>query len=134
MILDGAREVDRIELSGDRDVVRARRRIADRMDALGARALRKTRFVTAVSEVARNAVVHGGGGVMTVYAFKSARIGIECRDRGPGIASIEQALSDGFSTTGSMGHGLGGAKRLSDAFEIDSRPGGGTVVRMLGSL
>ncbi|EYD71110.1 Anti-sigma B factor RsbT [Limimaricola hongkongensis DSM 17492] len=101
------------------------------MDALGARALRKTRFITAVSEIARNALEHGGGGVMEIYNLeRPRRIMIRCRDEGPGIADIDQAMVDGFSTARSMGKGLGGARRLVAAFRIESRPGAGTTIEM----
>nr|WP_221188827.1 ATP-binding protein [Limimaricola variabilis] len=115
----------------ERDVAAARLAVSRVMDAMGARALRKTRFVTAVSEIARNALDHGGGGVIEVWRLdRPARIMIRCRDEGPGIADIDQAMTDGFSTARSMGKGLGGARRLVEAFRIDSRPGVGTTVEM----
>ena len=109
----------------------ARLAVSRVMDAMGARALRKTRFVTAVSEIARNALDHGGGGVIEVWRLdRPARIMIRCRDEGPGIADIDQAMIDGFSTARSMGKGLGGARRLVDAFRIESRVGAGTTIEM----
>jgi serine/threonine-protein kinase RsbT len=121
----------RVELRQERDVAAARLAVSRVMDAMGARALRKTRFVTAVSEIARNALDHGGGGVIEVWRLdRPARIMIRCRDEGPGIADIDQAMTDGFSTARSMGKGLGGARRLVEAFRIDSRPGVGTTVEM----
>lgn len=133
MILDGGRLVASVDLRSDRDVARARRRVFDAMAELGARPSLQTRFVTAVSEIARNAVVHGGGGTLRVYSLPTRkRVGIECVDDGPGIASLDQALADGFSTRESMGRGLGGAKRLADQFEVVSGKTGGTVVRMTG--
>lgn len=121
-----------LEVASDGDVALARRRVSEAMTSLGARPIRKTRFVTAVSEIARNAVKHGGGATLTVYLHDGpARVSIVCADRGAGIVDIEAALSDGFSTVGSMGRGLGGAQRLADAFEIETAPGKGTIVRML---
>lgn len=121
----------RVELRQERDVAAARLAVSRVMDAMGARALRKTRFVTAVSEIARNALDHGGGGVIEVWRLdRPAQIMIRCRDEGPGIADIDQAMTDGFSTARSMGKGLGGARRLVEAFRIDSRPGVGTTVEM----
>jgi serine/threonine-protein kinase RsbT len=121
----------RIELRQERDVAAARIAVSRAMDAMGARALRKTRFVTAVSEIARNALDHGGGGVLEVYRLeRPLRIMIRCRDEGPGIADLDQAMTDGFSTARSMGKGLGGARRLVEAFRIESRPGSGTTVEM----
>jgi serine/threonine-protein kinase RsbT len=135
MILSGGREIASIDLKSDRDVSRARRRVSEKMKELGARPLMQTRFVTAVSEIARNAVVHGGGGTLKVYTLPNRDlIGVECRDRGPGVASVEEALQEGFSTIGSMGRGLGGAKKLTRSFEIDSTAGKGTVVRLTGAL
>lgn len=135
MILADGRKVSSVELKADRDVALARRRVGDLMKEQGSRDLMQTRFVTAVSEIARNAVTHGGGGTLALYTFVGQRkIGVECRDNGPGIADIDAALVDGFSTRGSLGRGLGGAKRLSSAFEIESPPEGGTIVRMTGSL
>lgn len=135
MILKGGREVASVKLDGDRSVALARSRVGDLMQKLGSRDLMKTRFVTAVSEIARNAVVHGGGGTLRLYEFaRGDRIGIECTDDGPGIDDIDTAMTDGYSTRGSLGRGLGGAKRLAKDFEIVSPPAGGTIVRMTGLL
>lgn len=126
-----AQPAGRVELRQERDVAAARIAVSKAMDALGARALRKTRFVTAVSEIARNALDHGGGGVLEIYRLdRPRRIMIRCIDQGPGIADIDQAMTDGFSTARSMGKGLGGARRLVDAFRIESRAGAGTTIEM----
>lgn len=118
-------------LRTDRDVARARREVGRALDERGARTLQRTRFVTAVSEIARNAVLHGGGGTLSITERRD-RPGLEvlCRDRGPGIPDIGRALEDGFTTGRGLGRGLGGAKRLSDAFDIASEPGAGTTVRL----
>jgi serine/threonine-protein kinase RsbT len=135
MILTGARKAFSLELKSVRDVALARRRVGDFMQQRGSRDLMQTRFVTAVSEIARNTVTHGRGGSMDVFSFSDKRrIGVEFRDGGPGIPDIDAAMSDGFSTGGSLGRGLGGAKRLSSAFQIESTPGSGTIVRMTGLL
>lgn len=135
MMLPGGRRVATVPLRENRDVAGARHAVAKAMDGLGTRALRKTRFVTAVSEIARNALVHGGGGTLDVYVFdRPSRVGVECRDEGPGIDAIDRVLEDGVSGTGSMGKGLGGAKRLADIFEIESSVGMGTVVRMVSAV
>ncbi len=124
-----------MRLQSDRDVARARRKVSDLMKELGATPLMQTRFVTAVSEIARNAVVHGGGGELDLYRLAGHKaVGIECRDNGPGIADIDQAFGDGFSSIGSMGRGLGGAKRLSRELEVHSETGKGTTIRMTGML
>ena len=133
MTLKGGRLVARVKLERDRDVARARQTVSQAFDAFGSSAIHKTRFVTAVSEIARNAVTHGGGGEIAIYAHEGpARISIVCTDLGPGIEDTEQAMRDGFSTTKSMGRGLGGARRLTKGFEIETAPGRGTTVRMWG--
>ncbi len=93
--------------------------------------LERTKLVTAASELGRNTLVHGQGGSMTITELQvQARVGIQLHfeDSGPGIEDIEQALTDGFSTEKSLGHGLGGARRLVNEFEIESQPGAGTRV------
>lgn len=120
-------------LVSDQDVAAARQAATQGMTELGASVIRRTKFVTAISEVARNALVHGGGGVVRFALSGRGRghsLVAECIDRGPGIADIEQALCDGYTTGGGLGHGLGGARRLVDGFEITSTPGRGTTVRL----
>lgn len=115
------------------DIALARKAATAAMDGLPASPIKRTKFVTAVSEIARNALVHASGGLMQ---FRIAETGgqrsvvTECRDRGPGIPDIELALKDGFTTAGGMGLGLGGAKRLVDRFEIRTTVGEGTTVVM----
>lgn len=96
--------------------------------------LERTKFVTAASELARNTLVHGEGGTVTlVEVEKDGRQGIRLifEDHGPGIPNIEKALEDGYTTGNSMGLGLGGAKRLVNEFEITSTPGSGTRVSIV---
>ncbi len=91
----------------------------------------QTKMVTATSELARNAVDYAGGGTAQLELLEeSGRIGIRVliEDHGPGIANIEQAMTDGFTSGQGMGLGLGGSKRLVDDFEIWSEPGKGTRV------
>ncbi|APX90193.1 ATP-binding protein [Brevirhabdus pacifica] len=124
-----------VPLRDERDIAAARSAVSRELDKRGARALRKVRFVTAVSEIVRNAVDHGGGGEMSVFVKeRPLEIWVRCTDTGPGIADIDEALQDGFSTARSMGKGLGGAKRLVDSFEITSRVGGGTTVEISAAL
>ncbi|MFW6413048.1 MAG: ATP-binding protein [Oceanicaulis sp.] len=123
-----ADRVDRVVIRTEKDVALARRAVSRAMDQVSSRAIVKTRFVTAVSEIARNAFVHAGGGVLSVYADE-ATVYVVCADDGPGIADVEAAMRDGFSTANSLGRGLGGARRLAARFEIDSGPKG-TTVRM----
>lgn len=112
-------------------MVAARQAVAREMKARGVSSIRVTRFATAVSEIARNAIVHGGGGEMTVSIdARREYLVVECRDKGRGIEDVERALTDGFTTGGGLGKGLGGARRLSHGFEIVTAPGQGTLVRM----
>lgn len=88
-------------------------------------------FATAVSELATNIMIHAGSGEIELTAIAAAeRRGVRAvaRDEGPGIADLDRALTDGFSTSGGMGCGLPGARRLADRFELRSRLGGGTTV------
>jgi len=91
----------------------------------------QTKIVTAASELARNAVVYGGGGTLALEALNDGNrrgLRLAFEDQGPGIPDVEAALRDGFTTGGGLGLGLGGAKRLCNEFEIASRPGEGTRV------
>ncbi|MFI0786096.1 ATP-binding protein [Streptomyces lydicus] len=91
----------------------------------------QTRVVTAASELARNAYIHGGGGTLTVdHLIRHGTPGLRLtiRDDGPGIGDLDQAFTDGFTTGAGLGHGLGGARRLMDEFEVHSEPGAGTTV------
>jgi len=107
---------------------------------LGFTLIEQTKIVTAASELARNMVDYGKGGTLLVEALddgirKGLRLTFE--DHGPGIADIDQALRDGFTSGNGMGLGLGGAKRLANEFSIDSRPGEGTrvmIARWRGSV
>jgi serine/threonine-protein kinase RsbT len=86
---------------------------------------------TIALELARNALIHGGGGEIQLGLLcDEKRVGVEIQvaDNGPGIEDLERAMSDGYSTAGGLGTGLGAARRLSDEFEIDSQPNGGTSV------
>lgn len=113
------------------DVVGVRQVVREWALAVGFSLVDQTKIVTAASELARNVLVHGGGGSLRLEALNDdARRGLRLvfEDQGPGIADVERALKDGFSTGGGLGLGLGGAKRLSNEFEIESRPGTGTRV------
>jgi serine/threonine-protein kinase RsbT len=113
------------------DVVGVRRVVREWALGVGFSLVDQTKIVTAASELARNVIVHGGGGSLRLEALNDeARRGLRLvfEDQGPGIADVARALKDGFSTGGGLGLGLGGAKRLSNEFEIESRPGAGTRV------
>ncbi len=91
----------------------------------------QTKLVTAASELARNTFVHGGGGTMTIEALQDGlRSGLRCtfEDHGPGIPDVDLALRDGYTTGSGLGLGLGGARRLVNEFDIQSKMGQGTRV------
>ena len=91
----------------------------------------QTKMVTAASELARNAVIYGGGGTVKMEILSDGvRKGLRLTfaDQGPGISDVERALSDGYSSGSGLGLGLGGARRLVNEFEIKSEPGQGTTV------
>jgi serine/threonine-protein kinase RsbT len=113
------------------DIVKVRQLVREWAVSLGFSLVEQTKMVTAASELARNALEHGGGGNVRLEALNNEmRRGLKLTfvDEGPGIADLEQALKDGFSTGSGMGLGLSGAKRLANEFEIDSAPGRGTKV------
>lgn len=113
------------------DVVSVRQWVRTAAVELGFSLIDQTKLVTATSELARNTVVYGGGGTATLErVWDSTRPGLRVtfEDRGPGIADPELALRDGYTTGSGLGLGLGGARRLVDLFDIDSRPAAGTRV------
>jgi serine/threonine-protein kinase RsbT len=116
------------------DIVQVRQAVRKRAVELGYGLIDQTKIVTASSELARNTLDYGGGGtvlVETVQNGDQTGIRLVFEDRGPGIPDIDRALTDGFTSGNGMGLGLGGAKRLSDEFEITSKPGEGTRVCIL---
>jgi len=125
---------DGLPLDSDEDVVRARHRIRELAQEAGLRLIDQTKLVTAVSELARNTVVHGRGGKMFAGVVEEGpRRGVWAtfEDQGPGISDIDRALSNGFTTTDGLGLGFGGARRLVHEFEVRSSPGEGTFVRVV---
>jgi serine/threonine-protein kinase RsbT len=118
-------------INSSSDVVKVRQIVRDWAVSLGFTLVEQTKIVTAASELARNALEHGGGGEVQLQALNNElRRGLKLTfvDEGPGIEDLEQALKDGFTTGGGLGLGLGGAKRLANEFEIESTPGRGTKV------
>jgi serine/threonine-protein kinase RsbT len=123
-----------LPLRSGEDIVRLRQAVRERAIAMGFSLVEQTKIVTAASELGRNTVQYGGGGVAVIgEVAKGGRRGLrlEFVDQGPGIADIAQALTDGFTTGGGLGLGLSGSKRLCDEFEIDSAPGKGTRVMIV---
>jgi serine/threonine-protein kinase RsbT len=122
---------DDLPITGDDDVVRARQQTRLRAVAIGLGLVDQTKLVTAASELARNTLVHGGGGTLrleTVLDGSRQGVRLTFSDRGPGIADIEAALRPGFTTREGLGLGLSGSRKLVDQFSIQSAPGAGTTV------
>ncbi len=121
-------------LGSQDDVVLVRQAVRTAAIEIGLNLVDQTKIVTAASELARNTVVHGGGGIARVEIIReNNRQGLRLtfEDKGPGISDIERAMKDGFTSGGGLGLGLGGAKRLSNEFTLDSRPGEGTRVTII---
>ena len=113
------------------DIVTTRRTVREVAQRLGFGITDVTRIVTATSELARNIVLYAGAGVIRWRELGiSSRVGVEVtlEDNGPGITDIEQAMQEGYTTSGGLGLGLPGTKRLMDEFEIASEVGKGTRV------
>ncbi|MFE6612118.1 anti-sigma regulatory factor [Amycolatopsis sp. NPDC057786] len=133
-LTDPGRDVPPLEhaVRAEEDLLTARHAVRSSAVAAGFSIVDQTKIVTAASELVRNAYIHGGGGTMTITVLRDdrGRIGLRLRvrDDGPGIADVDRAMTDGFSTGAGLGHGLGGTRRLVDEFTIDSAPGRGTTI------
>ena len=122
---------ERLEVRTSDDVVRARQVTRSLALEAGLSLVDQTKIVTAASELARNMLDYGGGGVVLLHLVENgARRGLRLifEDHGPGIADIEAALKDGFTSGKGMGLGLGGSRRLCNEFAIESKPGEGTKI------
>jgi serine/threonine-protein kinase RsbT len=116
------------------DIVRMRQAVRERAVGLGFGLVDQTKLVTAASELARNTLIHGGGGHAEITELQyGGRRGLQLDfvDEGPGIANVQQAMQDGFTTGSGLGLGLGGARRLASEFTIESAPGRGTHVTIV---
>ncbi len=129
---------DTLQLRSDTDVVLARRRVRECAESIELDVVVQTKIVTAASELARNTVVHGRGGDVTIAIVHDddaplPRVGLrlEFHDDGPGIPDLSRALSGGWSSGTGLGLGLSGSRRLVHEFDIDSTPGVGTRVTVL---
>jgi serine/threonine-protein kinase RsbT len=124
-------EAEELPIRSSEDIVMIRRVVREWSIASGFSLVEQTKLVTAASELARNALQHGGGGMARVERLNDDQrrgVRIAFHDQGPGIADIEQAMRDGFSTGGGLGLGLGGARRLVGDFDLQTEPGQGTIV------
>ena len=125
---------DRRAVRSPDDVVGIRQAVRHRAIELGFNLIDQTKIVTAASELARNTVQYGGGGTVTIDGIEDGgRRGLRLtfEDTGPGIADVELAMRDGYTTGGGLGLGLSGARRLSSEFQIHSKPGEGTRVTIV---
>jgi serine/threonine-protein kinase RsbT len=126
-----ATRLDSLPLKTDQDIVLARQAVRRLMQDLGFGLVDQTKVVTATSELSRNALIYGGGGVLHAEIVKdAARVGLRLTfaDEGPGIPDLELAMKDGWSSGNGLGMGLSGTRRLVNDFAIDSQPGAGTRV------
>ena len=121
-----------LQIRSSDDVVRVRQRVRLFAVEAGMTLVDQTKIVTAASELARNTLDYGGGGTVEIEALAAPQRGVRLTfaDQGPGIADIEAALRDGYTTGNGLGLGLGGAKRLSSEFHVESWPGQGTRGRI----
>jgi serine/threonine-protein kinase RsbT len=122
---------EQIAVREQHDIVSVRQVVRSWSLSLGLGLVDLTKLVTAASEIARNTVEYGGGGTLQLEEVRDGlKLGVRLvfEDHGPGIADIDRAMTDGYSSGTGMGLGLGGTKRLVDEFDISSTPGAGTRV------
>lgn len=122
-----------IRIREEVDVAIARIGARDAARAAGLHPVEVEAVATAVSEIAHNIVDHSHGGEIRLAIGRvgaASAVIVVARDHGPGIRDVDQAMRDGFSTTGSLGLGMSSAKRLMDRFSVESVPGRGTIVTM----
>jgi serine/threonine-protein kinase RsbT len=123
-----------LEIRDPRDVVAVRQVVRQRAASLGFGLVDQTKIVTASSELARNTLDYGGGGIVELEVVENGRksgLRLIFSDQGPGILDVELAVTDGYSSGDGLGLGLSGAKRLSHEFEISSKLGEGTRVSIV---
>lgn len=137
-LAEGLSETDGIRaehaIRAEEDLLSVRHAVREATLRVGFGLVDQTRIVTAASELARNAYVHGGGGTLTLEIVRRGGrrgLSLSVSDQGPGIADVDEALTDGYTTGAGLGHGLGGARRLMDEFQVRSTPGSGTTVTVL---
>ena len=133
--MDGRHQTDRatIPIAQDTDIVRARQLGREMAADAGCSTTDLTMVATAISEIARNMLTHAGGGdveLVLVEDHGRQSLVITARDHGPGIADLDRALQDGYTTGDGLGLGLPGARRLMDEFTVTSDPRRGTTVVM----
>jgi serine/threonine-protein kinase RsbT len=127
-------EPEELPIGGDNDVVRVRQLVRTYAQQAKLSLVDQTKLVTATSELARNTLVYGGGGTARIMSVDDGgRVGVRATfsDEGPGIADLDLALADGWSSGKGLGLGLSGARRLVDDFTLDTEVGRGTTVTVV---
>jgi serine/threonine-protein kinase RsbT len=122
-----------VAIRNEVDIVHVRQAAREAAVTAGFSLVQQTKLVTAASELARNALVYGGGGQAEILVEEtptSGTVQLTFADSGPGIPDIDVAMTDGYTTGSGLGLGLGGARRLADHFHIESAPGKGTTIRL----
>lgn len=123
-----------IKIINEWDIVAARQLGRNVAKEIGFGTVDQARITTAISELARNIYLYAGEGkicIDKIFDRQKAGLKVMAIDKGPGIRDIRQVMEDGFSTSGGLGAGLPGVKRLMDEFEIDSSPDGGTEIKAI---
>jgi len=123
-----------IVLNAEEDIVKVRKCVKELAEKLRFKIIDQTKLITAVSEMARNTIIHGGGGIAVIEVVNNNdNIGIKLffEDKGKGIEDLSLAMKDGYTTGNGLGYGLGGTKRLVDEFYIESKPKEGTRVTFI---
>ncbi|RZQ60508.1 ATP-binding protein [Amycolatopsis suaedae] len=122
---------EEVAITAEVDIVAVRQAVREVAVTAGFSLVEQTKLVTAASELARNTLVHGGGGHAVLEVERTAgttALRLTFVDTGPGITDVQQALQDGYSSAGGLGLGLSGARRLADHFDLRTAPGAGTTV------
>lgn len=123
-----------LDISSEQDIILAKKVGKEQANELGFHEADQARIVTAISELARNIFLYAKRGQIHIHRVaRGRRVGLAIKsiDSGPGIACISSAMLDGYSTSGGLGSGISGAKRLMDEFEIKSEPGHGTEITII---
>ncbi|KUN79337.1 anti-sigma regulatory factor [Streptomyces bungoensis] len=131
MPASGQASATSLPIGSDADLAWVRQQVRQCAAQLGFGLVQQTKVVTAASELARNTLVHGGGGRVEITPLDDGRTrGLRMRftDEGPGIRDLDLAMTDGWTSGGGLGLGLSGAKRLVHEFAVDTEPGRGTTV------
>ncbi|MFF7355838.1 MULTISPECIES: anti-sigma regulatory factor [Streptomyces] len=131
MRASGRASATSLPIGSDADLAWVRQQVRQCAAQLGFGLVQQTKLVTAASELARNTLVHGGGGRAEITPLDEGRgrgLKMCFVDSGPGIRDLELAMTDGYTSGGGLGLGLSGAKRLVHEFAVDTEPGRGTTV------